>query len=72
MASILLLTAVGLIAAATTSFLVGVLGIVGATTFYIWRLRSAPLERTWRAHTVAGARLGIVASVSAALLSLFQ
>ena len=72
MASMLLLTAIGLIAVATKSFVVGVLGMVGATAFYIWRMRSAPLERTWRAHTVAGAKVGLIASASAALLSLFQ
>ena len=70
--SMLLLAAVGLVAVATKSMVVGALGLVGATSFYVWRMRAAPLERTWRAHTVAGAKAGLVASASAALLSLFQ
>jgi hypothetical protein len=72
LASMLLLTTVSLVAIAAKSFVVGALGIVGATAFYVWRMRAAPLERTWRAHTVAGAKVGLVASASAAFMSLFQ
>ena len=72
MASMVLLAAFGLAAVAAQSYLLGALGVVGVISFYVWRLRAAPLERTWQAHKVAGAKAGLVASASAVLLSIFQ
>ena len=71
-ASLVLLSAVGLASVAARSYLVALLGVVGVVSFYVWRMRAAPLERTWRAHRVAGAKVGFVASAGAALLSIFQ
>jgi len=71
-AVMLLLTAIALAAVATQSYLVGALGLVGVLAFYIWRMRAARLERTWRPHTVVGAKAGLVVSASAALMSFFQ
>ena len=72
MASMVLLTAVGLASVAARSYLVATLGVVGVISFYVWRMMEAPLERTWRAHKVAGAKVGFVAGAAAVLLSLFQ
>ena len=71
-ASIVLLTVIGLASVAARSYLIATLGVFGVTSFYVWRMRAAPLERTWRAHKVVGAKVGFVASASAVLLSIFQ
>ena len=72
MASMMLLAAVGLASISARSYVVAILGVMGVVSFYIWRMQAAPLERTWRAHKVLGAKVGFVASAGAVLLSIFQ
>ena len=72
LAALLLALVLGLVAVAAKSYVIALLGALGALSLYVWRIRAAPLERTWRAHSVAGAKVGFTASASALLLGLFQ